>query len=105
MGLLTFAMYKPNEGKETELMDILKDHIPTLKELGLITSREPATLKTEEGVIVEVFEWKSEEAVDMAHRHPAIGQLWGKMGGICTFPGMKDLKEAHQPFPAFELMN
>lgn len=104
MGLLTFAMYKPNEGKEAELMEILKKHIPTLSELGLITDRAPVTLRTEEGVIVEVFEWTSQEAVDMAHRHPAIGQLWGAMGPICTFPGLKDLKEAHKPFPAFEII-
>jgi hypothetical protein len=104
MGLLTFAMYKPNEGKETELQEILKDHIPTLKDLELITDRAPATLRAKDGTIIEVFEWKSHDAVETAHKHPAIGQLWGKMGAICTFPGMEGLTEAHQPFPAFDII-
>jgi hypothetical protein len=104
MRILAFAMYKPHEGKENELMDILKEHVPTLKELGLITDRQTAILKAEDGTIIEVFEWASEEAVEMAHRHPAIGQLWGKMGPIASFPPMKDLPEANKPFPGFEVI-
>lgn len=104
MGILAFAMYKPHEGKEAELNDILKSHIPTLKELGLITDREPVMLKAEDGTIIEVFEWASEEAVKMAHQHPAVGQLWGKMGPIATFPAMKDLPEAQKPFPGFDVI-
>ena len=36
-------------------------------------------MKTEAGYIVEVFEWKSDEAVESAHQDSKIGHgLWDK---------------------------
>ena len=72
MKKLAFAMYKPREGKAEELMDILKVHIPTLKEYDLITDKEPFTVLSENGTVIEIFEWASPEAIDLAHEHPAI---------------------------------
>jgi quinol monooxygenase YgiN len=96
---LAFAMYKPNEGKKQELMDILKEHIPMLKEYGLITDRATITAESEDGTIIEIFEWASEEAKGAAHQHSAIMQMWGRMMPICSFPAMKDLPEAQKSFP------
>ncbi|HYD20926.1 MAG TPA: hypothetical protein VEB40_05575 [Flavipsychrobacter sp.] len=105
MKKLAFAMYKPREGKAEELMDILKIHIPTLKEYDLITDKEPFTVLSENGTVIEIFEWASQEAIDLAHEHPAIRTIWGKMGPICDFVSMKDLPESQNAFPSFDILS
>lgn len=102
---LAFAMYKPNEGKENELKEILKEHLPILKEYGLISAKETYTIRAKDGTIIEIFEWLSEEAKVIAHQHPAMRQLWGRMMAICTFPAMQDLDESKKSFPNFEIVD
>ncbi len=98
---IAMAMYQPKKGKSGELKKILKEHLPTLQRLELITDRTPYVLESENGTIIEVFEWTGDAAKDAAHRHPAIRALWGKMMDICTFPALKDLPEAEKIFPNF----
>ena len=105
MGVLVFAMYKPKKGKEKELGALLKDHLPTLKKYELITGKDAFFAKSSNGTFIEIFEWASEEAKTVAHQHPAIMQIWGKMMPICDFPAMKDLPEAAKSFPNFELVS
>ena len=105
MSTLAFAMYKPHEGKENELREILETHIPMLKEYGLITDKGTFQVRSKDGTIIEIFEWVNEEAKDIAHKHPAIMSMWGKMMPICNFPAMKDLPEAQKSFPGFEVIN
>lgn len=105
MKKLAFAMYKPKEGKAGELNEILKTHMPALREYGLMTDKEPFTALADDGTVIEIFEWASQEAIDMAHEHPAIRSIWGKMGPICDFVSMKDLPEAQHPFPNFDIVS
>jgi hypothetical protein len=102
--ILAFAMYKPNEGKEDELNEILKSHLPVLKEYGLISDQAPYTVRSSDGTIIEIFEWKDEESKAIAHQHPAMRSLWGRMMGICTFPAMSDLPEGKKSFPGFSVL-
>lgn len=102
---MAFAMYKPKEGKESELLNIVEKHIPTLQQLGLITSRDTYLSKAQDGTIIEVFEWKDDEAKRMAHANEDIRELWTAMEELCTFPAMGELPEAAQgPFPNFSLL-
>lgn len=101
---MAFAMYKPNEGKADELKEILKNHLPQLREYGLISDRDTYTIQSEDGTIIEIFEWASEEAKATAHRHPATMQLWGQMMNICTFPAMMDMPESGKSFPNFKVI-
>jgi len=102
--ILAFAMYRPAPGKKEELQEILKDHIPTLRELGFITDGTAYSLESKDGTLIEVFEWVGEEAKTEAHHHPAIRTIWAKMMDICTFPGMNTLPEAEKGFPGFEVV-
>ena len=101
---LAFAMYKPNEGKEGDLKEILKEHLPLLREFELISDKETYTIKATDGTIIEIFEWLSEETKAIAHQHPATRQLWGRMMAICTFPAMRDLDEGKRSFPDFQIV-
>jgi hypothetical protein len=98
---IAMAMYQPQEGKSAELKTILKEHIPTLQQLELITDRPTLSFESTNGTIIEVFEWLSDTAKDVAHKHPAVRMIWGKMSGICSFPSLKDLPEANHSFPNF----
>ena len=60
-GLLAFAIYKPHEGQREAFMEILDKHVPLLKELGLATDRDNYVLETADGMLIDVFEWVSEE--------------------------------------------
>lgn len=101
---LAFAMYKPKEGKEEELQEILKLHLPVLKEYGLISEKETYTVRAKDGTMIEIFEWMSEESKAVAHQHPAMRSLWGRMMAVCTFPTMSDLPEAKRSFPNFSVI-
>ena len=101
---LTFAMYRPKKGKSAQLKKILKDHVPTLHKLELITKKSSHIVESENGTIIEIFEWTSVKAKDIAHKHPAVRAIWGKMMDICTFPPMEDLPEAKHSFPNFKIL-
>ena len=98
-------MYKPLQGKDTDLLKVVEQHIPKLQELGLITDRANYLAKSSDGTIIEVFEWKDDEAKRIAHSNEDIRHIWTLMEDLCTFPQMTDLPEAHNgPFPNFEMV-
>ena len=102
---LAIAMYKPVDGKAADLKEILQDHIPALRKYELITEATAYMVQSTDGTIIEIFEWTDDKAKQAAHEHPAIRTIWGKMEGLCQFPGLKDLPEANRPFPNFEIIN
>ena len=71
--------------------------------VGTLTARSEAEVKTEySGTVVEVFEWRSAEAIEQAHMSPAVGQLWGEFAAVCDYVPLVALNEAQQPFAEFE---
>lgn len=104
MGQMVIACYRPHEGKEAELMERMREHMPVLRAEGLITERPPAVMRAADGAIVEVFEWKSAQAVESAHTNPNVLALWDRFGKCCDFVRLADLQEAQEMFPNFEAM-
>src|SRR5215213_8710178 len=103
--LLAFATYKAKPGKEDELMKLVQKHLPALRELGLATDKSNYIARSEDGRIIEVFEWSSPEAVAAAHQHPAVSDIWEKMTLVSDFLPMNTLPEGNQPFVSFEEVN
>ena len=101
---MSFAMYKPHEGKRDELLEILKEHVPTLREYGMVSERSNYMAQASDGTIIEVFEWLSDEAKNAAHEHPAVARIWERMYGVCSFAHMRHLSESDMQFPDFELL-
>lgn len=102
---LVIAMYKPKQGKHQELETLVKKHVPALKEYGLITEREPLVFKSENGTVIEIFEWQSREASKKAHDHPAIAKIWEAMAVVGDFEKLGNLPEAGKVFPHFKMLN
>lgn len=99
---LVIAMYRPHKGKLTELEALVRKHFLTLKEYGLTTERDSFIGRSEDGSLLEVFEWASAEAAEQAHDHPAIAKIWEAMGEVCDFGKLGDLPEAKNRFPHFQ---
>ena len=43
---IVFALYRPHEGKDAELRELIKKHMPTLRRLELVTDRIPILVKS-----------------------------------------------------------
>jgi hypothetical protein len=102
MGVFVIACYRPKPGKEGELEALTHEHAPILRKLGLVTDRPAYAMRSKDGSIVEVFEWRSKEAIDSAHSHPAVLKLWERYGAVCDYAQVNSLAEAADLFAMFE---
>ena len=102
-GAIVTAIYRPHDGKEQELLDLVREHVPLLRRLGLATDRKALLFRgPASGAFIEVFEWAGPEASTKAHASPEVSAIWGKMMEIADFPAWKDLEEGQTRFPHFE---
>lgn len=101
---VVFALYRPHQGKESELRALIGEHIPTLRRLELITDRPAILVRSKNGTYIEIFEWRDADSSRQAHEHPEVARVWERMGGIADFPALDSLEEATTRFPHFEPM-
>jgi hypothetical protein len=102
MKRVTIAVYKPKPHRDTEVLALVRRHSALLEAKGLITRREPIVMRAGDGTILEVFEWRSRDAIAEAHAHPAVLALWGEFEAVCDFQSLAALPEAQQPFAEFD---
>ncbi|MBI1769242.1 MAG: hypothetical protein HY015_01755 [Bacteroidetes bacterium] len=98
---ITIACYKPKSGKAEALRQLMKTHLPTLKEQKLVTERASIMMEAKDGTILEVFEWKSQAAIDQAHSNPAVLKMWEKFGEVCEYIPIGKVEEAADLFSGF----
>lgn len=101
MGDMVIVAYRPKPGCDDALLNLTRDHVPRLRELGLATDRPALGMRSKEGVIVEVFEWR-DGAIARAHEHPAVQQMWAEYAAVCDYVPLKDLAEATDMFAQFQ---
>ena len=101
-GLIVIVAYRPKPGKEKDLLELVRSRVPTLRREGFVTDRTPIVMRARDGTIVEVSEWKSQEAIDAAHKNPNVLAMWEKFFAICDCVPFRTLEEAEEMFPNFE---
>jgi quinol monooxygenase YgiN len=101
-GVIVIVAYRPKPGKETELLELVRNRVPTLRKEGLVTDRKPTIMRARDGTIIEVSEWKSREAIDAAHKNPNVLAMWDKFFKLCDCVPLKNLREAEEMFAGFE---
>ena len=101
MGDMVIVAYQPKAGRDSELLDLMQDHVPFLRRLGLATDRPALAMKTKDGVIVEVFEWTT-GAIATAHENSDVQSLWAKYAAVCDYVPLCELPEAKDMFAQFE---
>ena len=99
---IVFAVYKPREGGDAALRDLIAKHVPTLCRLQLATNRTPIIARSANGAYIEVFEWVSDEAAERAHDHPEVARIWEAMGKVAETKELASLPEAAREFSHYE---
>ena len=102
MGEVVIACYRPKPGKEAELLELVREHVPALRAQGLVSDRPATALRAPDGTLVEVFEWRSAQAVERAHHDPVVQALWERFAAVSDFGTLAALPGAAEPFPHFE---
>ncbi len=101
MSRIVIACYKPKPGKTQALRELMKEHLPILSSQGLVTDRESIIMEAQDGTVVEVFEWRSSEAIEAAHTNPVVQTIWQRYAEVCDYIPVADVAEAAQLFSEF----
>jgi quinol monooxygenase YgiN len=102
MGRFVIVAYVPKAGMADALLAAVRKHIQVLREENLVTDRPPYVMRAVDGTVVEVFEWRSAEAIQKAHSMPAVQSLWAEFAAACDYRPLTGLAECQQLFAEFE---
>jgi len=102
MGRFVIVAYTPKPNKEQQLVAAVRKHLQVLQAEKLVTDKPGYVMRASDGTIVEVFEWRSAEAINQAHTNPAVQALWAEFGAACDYTPLTKLKESHQMFAEFD---
>lgn len=106
MGRIVIACYKPKPGMKDQLVELTRRHVQRLQAEGLVTDREPFAMEAQDGTVVEVFEWKSKEAIEAAHSNPRVQEMWQEYAEGCEYvpiAGLQEAKEVYSEFAPIDL--
>src|SRR5207249_6211463 len=101
-GVCVIVAYRPKPGKEDGLLELVRSRVPTLRKEGLVTDRAPTIMRAGDGTIIEVSEWKSQEAIDAAHKNPIVLAMWNKFFEACDCIPLNKVSESDEMFAGFE---
>jgi len=79
--------YVPKQGKEAELLALVKKHETALRKVDLVTA-EPFKvwrafdIRKNRVAFIEYFQWKDGQASDTAHQTPEVMAVWEPMGPV-----------------------
>src|SRR6266851_9152994 len=102
MGRFVIVAYKPKPNKEQQLIAAVKKHLQVLHAEKLATDKPGYVMRAGDGTIIEVFEWRSAEAIQQAHANRAVQALWAEFGAVCDYTPLAKLKETQQMFAEFD---
>jgi hypothetical protein len=102
MGVMVIVAYKPKPGKEADLRAVLKEHLPILRGQNLATERPSLVLRAKDGTMLEIFEWRSLEAINQAHTNAAVLAMWKRFEEACEIRPLSTLEECQGLFAGFE---
>lgn len=102
MGSISVACYKPRPGSEQALIELVRNHLPPLRAEGLVTNRDSIVMRAGDGTIIEIFEWKSADAIAAAHKNPVVLDLWKRFEAVCSYETPANLPEFQTMFANFE---
>jgi len=97
---IVIVAYKPKAGKEADLLQLTRDHVPLLRAEGLATGYPVTACQAKDGTIVEVFEW-ADGGVERAHTNPVVMKLWERYAAACDIVPLTSLPEASTMFASF----
>jgi hypothetical protein len=97
---VVIVAYKPKPGKEADLRQLTREHVPLLRAEGLATDLPVTACQASDGTVVEVFEW-ADGGVERAHKNPVVLKLWDRYAAACDIVPLVSLPEASNMFASF----
>jgi quinol monooxygenase YgiN len=104
MGRFVIAAFKPKPGKQEQLRAVVAKHWRVLSEQGLVTDRPCYAMQSSDGTFLEVFEWRSAQAIESAHQNPAVQALWAEFAAACEYVPLTTVPESQALFAEFEAL-
>ncbi len=101
MERIVIVGYKPFPGKEAELLELMKVHWQILDRENLVSDRKSIIMQSKDGTIIEIFGWKSKEAIESAHSKPVIQKMMNDYAKVCEYVPISDLDESTNLFSEF----
>ena len=101
---LVIVAYRPKPGKDAELLELTREHVPLLRREGLATDRLVVAARAQDGTIVEVFEW-APGGVERAHANPTVLKLWERYAAACEIVPLNQVAESSTMFASFAPLN
>jgi putative acetyltransferase len=105
MGRFVIVAYGPKPGMSESLMSAVREHLRVLRDEDLVSDRPAYVMRAKDGTILEVFEWKSAEAIAKAHSSPAVQALWAEFAAACDYRPLSSLTECQQLFAEFDAVD
>lgn len=86
--ITSIARYRVKADRVDDFLEVVDRHWATLRDLELVTDREPEVFVGEERetggpLVVELFDWAGPDASGRAHTHPRVSEMWEAMGPLC----------------------
>jgi hypothetical protein len=97
---IVIVAYRPKPGKEADLLQLTREHVPLLRAEGLATGHPVTAGRANDGTIVEVFEW-APGGMERAHSNPAVMLLWERYAAACDYVPLVSLAESSTQFASF----
>jgi len=104
MGRVVIAAFKPKPAMQQQLLSVVEKHWRILQAQGLVTDRPRCAMQSADGTVVEVFEWRSPEAIEQAHHNPAVLALWAEFEAVCDYVPVAEVSESQQLFSEFQAL-
>lgn len=98
MERIVIAAYRPKPDKADDLINFVRTHWSVLDNEGLVSDRKPIISVAKDGTVVEVFGWKSEDSIKLAHTNKVVQGLWSEFAQLCDYIPIGELEEAHDLF-------
>jgi hypothetical protein len=102
MGRFVIVAYRPKPGRAQQLDALVARHFGILAGEGLVTDRPACVMRSADGTLVEVFEWRSPDAIEQAHANEAVRALWAQFDEVCDYLPLQELPESDQMFAEFD---
>ncbi len=85
--VINLVTYVPKEGKEAELLELVKKHEKALRAVDLVTAEpfrvwKAFDIRKGRTSFVEYFQWKNGTAPELAHQTPEVMAVWEPMGPV-----------------------
>jgi hypothetical protein len=103
---VVFAIYRVAVENQPAFMGVVQEKLDFFHKMKYRTGRDPILLrsKNDPEIIIDIFEWSSEDAIAKAHKDPEVRKRWDLMEKLWIRGGipLAELSEANNSFANFE---